>query len=140
MLGPAEETDGAIRFTAGSPLLRDDATKGTLKEGTAFSTGDAFLAWAWHSAAGQHLSFGINTPVTLGAGGTWDYDPHQFWNWYTGSDFYDFLAVYPAGKEISHTAATSESPQLPTSTTLWPQAAGARTRASGQWISRSSIF
>ena len=112
MLGPAEETDGAIRFTAGSPLLRDDATKGTLKEGTAFSTGDAFLAWAWHSAAGQHLSFGINTPVTLGAGGTWDYDPHQFWNWYTGSDFYDFLAVYPAGKEISHTAATSESPLL----------------------------
>ena len=112
MLGPAEETDGAIRFTAGSPLLRDDATKGTLKEGTAFSDGDAFLAWAWHSAAGQHLSFGINTPVTLGAGGTWDYDPHQFWNWYTGSDFYDFLAFYPADKSFSHSAATLQTPLL----------------------------
>lgn len=111
-LGPAEETDGAIRFTAGSPLLRDDATKGTLKEGTTFTQGDAFLAWAWHGAANQHFSFGTNQPVTLGAGGTWDYDPHQYWNWRTGSDYYDFLAIYPADADISHTAATSESPQL----------------------------
>ena len=101
-LGPAE-LDGEIRFTAGSPLLREDATKGTLKEGTTFTQGDAFLAWAWHGAANQHFSFGTNQPVTLGAGGTWDYDPHQYWNWRSGSDdYYDFLAVYPADSPISH--------------------------------------
>lgn len=111
-LGPAEEQSGEIRFTAGSPLLREDATKGTLKEGTTFSTGDAFLAWAWHGAASQHLSFGTTTPVTLGAGGTWDYDPHQYWNWRSGSDYYDFLAVYPADSPISHSPATSENPLL----------------------------
>lgn len=101
-LGPAE-LDGEIRFTAGSPLLREDATKGTLKEGTTFTQGDAFLAWAWHGAANQHFSFGTNQPVTLGAGGTWDYAPHQYWNWRSGSDdYYDFLAVYPADSPISH--------------------------------------
>lgn len=108
---PAPEQDGSIRFGAGSLLLNDDATKGIPKEGTTFSVGDAFVAWAWHAAANQHFSFGTTSPVTLGAEG-WDYDPHQYWNWGTGSDFYDFLAVYPAGKEISHTAATSESPLL----------------------------
>ncbi len=110
-LGPAE-LDGEIRFTAGSPLLREDATKGTLKEGTTFTQGDAFLAWAWHGAANQHFSFGTNQPVTLGAGGTWDYDPHQYWNWRSGSDYYDFLAVYPADSPISHSPATSENPLL----------------------------
>ena len=100
-LDPAQDGD-VIRFTAGSPLLRDDATKGTLKEGTTFTTGDAFLAWAWHGATNQHFSFGTNQPVTLGSGGTWDYDPHQYWNWRSGSDYYDFLAVYPADSPISH--------------------------------------
>ena len=111
-LGPAEQ-DGAIRFTAGSPLLREDATKGgTPKDGTTFTTNDAFLAWAWHDAANQHLSFGTTTAITLGANGTWDYAPHQFWNWRTGDDFYDFLGVYPAGKDISHTAATIQNKLL----------------------------
>ena len=111
-LGPAEDTGGAIRFTAGSPLLRDDATKGTLKEGSAFTVGDSFVAWAWHNAANHHLSFGSTTPITLGAGGVWDYAPHQYWDWYDGPDYYDFLAIYPSGKDISHTAASHNSPLL----------------------------
>ena len=110
-LDPAQDVN-VIRFTAGSPLLRDDATKGTLKEGTTFTPGDAFLAWAWHDAANQHLSFGTSTAITLGDGGTWDYAPHQFWNWRSGDDYYDFLAVYPAGKDISHTAATIQNKLL----------------------------
>ena len=104
------DPDGeAIRFTASSPLLREDATKGTPKEGTTFSVGDAFVAWSWHNATAEHLTYGLTTPITLGAGGTWDYDPHQFWNWRTGSDYYDFLAIYPAGKDISHTAPSPTS-------------------------------
>ena len=112
-LGPAEEQSGEIRFTAGSPLLREDATKsGTPKNGTTFTTGDSFLAWAWHSAASQDLSFGTNTPITLGSGGEWDYAPHQFWNWRTGPDYYDFLAVYPADADITHTPATIQNQLL----------------------------
>lgn len=108
-LDSAEE--GVISFSAGSPLLRDDATKGTLKEGTTFTTDDAFLVWAWHDAANQHLSFGTSTPVTFN-GTTWDYAPHQYWNWREGEDFYDFLAFFPAGKTISHSAATTQNKLL----------------------------
>lgn len=111
-LDPAVET-AEIRFDAGSMLLRDDATRtGTPKTGTAFDVNDAFVAWAWHYATQQHFSFGTQTPVTLGAGGLWDYAPHQFWNWQEGADFYDFLAIYPAGKPITHQAATLLQPNL----------------------------
>lgn len=106
---------GDISFTAGPALLRDDATKtGTLKTGNTFSTGDAFLAWAWHSAAQQHYSFGSTLPVTLGNNGLWDYSPHQFWNWRDGQDYYDFLAIYPASAsaDITHPVADLDHPNL----------------------------
>ena len=110
---PAPEHDGSISFGAGSLLLNDDATKsGTLKTGTTFSEGDSFIVWSWHGGTSEHLTYGASDPVTLGSNNVWDYAPHQYWNWRNGSDFYDFLAVYPAGKDISHTAATSDSPLL----------------------------
>ena len=112
---PAQIAGGSISFNAGSALLLDDAklTKtGTLKTGTSFTTGDAFIAWAWHFAAQQHFTFGATTPITLGSGGDWDYAPHQFWNWYEEDDHYDFLAIYPADKDITHTAATLSNPNL----------------------------
>ena len=104
---------GAVSFSAGSALLRDDATRGgILKTGTSFETNDTFVAWAWHSAAQQNLSFGTVTPVTLGAGGLWDYAPHQFWNWKGEGDYYDFLAIYPAGKPVTHPASTLAQPNV----------------------------
>lgn len=107
-----------IRFEAGSALLQDDAkrTKATLKTGTEFSPGDQFLAWAWHSAAQQNLSFGTDTPVTLSNTGLWDYEPHNFWNWQGSNDYYDFLAISPAGESehFSHQAATLSNPYLRT--------------------------
>lgn len=99
---PAPSNSKEISFSAGPALLQDGATKtGTLKTGTSFSTGDAFLAWAWHDAAHQFFSFGKTTPVTLESNGLWDYAPHQFWNWRGTGDFYDFLAVYPADADIT---------------------------------------
>lgn len=114
-LDPADE--GVISFSAGSALLRDDATKtGTLKTGTSFSAGDAFVAWAWHSDALQNITFGGTTPITLGNNGLWDYAPHQFWNWLTNNDLYDFMAIYPASRSSSytHTPATTQQPLLKT--------------------------
>ena len=103
----------SICFGAGSMLLLDDATKsGTLKTGTSFSTGDSFHVWAWHGAAQQNISFGTVTPVTLGAGGLWDYAPHQFWGWKGEGDYYDFLAIYPAGKPVTHPASTLAQPNV----------------------------
>jgi len=108
------DTDGtAIRFTAGSVLLRDDATKGgELKTGTEFAKGDKFRVWAWHSAVQQHLTFGTDQLVTLQDDGTWDYAPHLFWNWQEGTDYYDFLAVYPGDQGFTHPAPDPNSPTL----------------------------
>ena len=111
-LDPEEEAGGkAIGFSAGSPLLRDDVTKGTIIESTSFPDGSQLHVWAWHSAASQHLTFGGTTKVHL-SGGVWDYAPHQFWNWKTGDDYYDFLAVYPGNRNITHQAASVAQPQL----------------------------
>ncbi|MCR5408760.1 MAG: fimbrillin family protein, partial [Bacteroidales bacterium] len=94
-LGPAEP-DGEIRFTAGSPLLRDDATKsGTPKTGTAFSAGDQISVFAWHGAASELITFGTGTPVTLGNSGAWTYAPVKIWEWGGNSDYYDFMAIHP---------------------------------------------
>ncbi len=101
-----------IRFSAGTSLLLKDANQtksGTLITGTEFSTNSAFHAWAWHSAAQQHMTFGSTTPITLGSNGLWDYAPHLPWSWWdgpVGNDYYDFLAVYPADKAVTHSPAT----------------------------------
>ncbi len=115
---PAPEQDGSIRFGAGSLLLNDDATKsGTLKTGTTFSEGDSFIAWSWHGGTAEHLTYGATEPVKLGSNNVWDYAPHNFWNWHYGDDYYDFLAIYPADKAISHAAATLQNPLLKASVT-----------------------
>lgn len=88
-------SDGTpIGFSAGSALLRDDATKsGTLRTGTQFAVGDKFAVFGWHNAAGEFIF--DNQPVELKSSGYWEYNPTQAWDWRSGSDFYDFLAVYP---------------------------------------------
>ncbi len=108
---PVQNTGGSISFSAGSALLLDDAKQtksGTLKTGTSFSINDAFIAWGWHKGGLQDICFGSTTPITLGAGG-WDYAPHCFWNWHDGDDYYDFLDIYPAGKDITHTAPNPQA-------------------------------
>ena len=118
-LDPADE--GAISFSSRSSLLSDDATKtGTPKTGTAFSVGDAFLAWAWHDAAHQYIRFGTSSAVTLGSNGLWDYAPHQFWNWLGSGDFYDFLAIYPANADITPFEATLGNSNLKAIVTYVP--------------------
>ena len=112
-----------ICFGAGTALLQNDANptkSGTLKTGTAFSTDDAFLAWAWHDAANQYLRFGTSQAVTLGSNGLWDYAPHQFWNWQGAGDFYDFLAIYPADADISPFEATLGNSNLKATVTYVP--------------------
>lgn len=104
--GSLDTDHETIRFTVGSLLLRDDATKGTLKEGSEFTTGDSFLAWAWHSAAAQQFTFGTESKVTLGSNGLWDYAPHLPWNWKDGADSYDFLAIYPGNKPVMPSSPT----------------------------------
>ena len=112
-----------ICFGAGTALLQNDANptkSGTLKTGTAFSTDDAFLAWAWHDAANQYLRFGTSQAVTLGSNGSWDYAPHQFWNWMGVGDFYDFLAIYPADADITPFEATLGNSNLKAIVTYVP--------------------
>jgi len=88
-------SDGTpIGFAAGSALLRDDATKsGTLKTGTQFTTGDKIAVFGWHDAAGGFIF--NDQPVELKSSGRWEYAPVQPWEWGAGSDYYDFLAIYP---------------------------------------------
>ncbi len=110
-LDPAQDGGRAIGFSAGSTLLRDDATKGIPITGTEFPDGSQLHVWAWHNAGSQHLTFGSSTKVHL-SGGVWDYAPHQFWNWREGEDYYDFLAVYPGDRTVTHPVATVSQPQL----------------------------
>ena len=91
-LDPAEE--GIISFSAGSPLLRDDATRSSAIK-TTFVSPDAFAVYGWHKRDGS-LIFGNKATVTLGSNGAWTYPNLKQWEWDdTGTDYYDFLAVYP---------------------------------------------
>lgn len=91
--------EGAIGFRAGSALLLDDAqTKGgDIKDGTLFSIDDAFCVFGRrYGAASQTLIFD-GTTVTKELSG-WTYSPAKFWYWESAGNYYDFLAIYPAGK------------------------------------------
>lgn len=92
--GPASEQKG-ICFEAGSPLLMDDATKGTaVIDGTSFSSGAQLNVIGWH--LNSFITFGTTTPVTLGSSSHWSYSPLIGWLWGNSeTDYYDFLAVYP---------------------------------------------
>lgn len=96
-LGPDGETP--ISFTAGSALLRDDAkTKGgDIKEGTTFDIDDAFTVYGRrYSGLDQSLIFDGTTVTKKSTG--WEYSPARFWFWESTGNYYDFVAVYPAGK------------------------------------------
>ncbi len=97
-LDPAQEGN-AIRFTAGSALLRDDAkTKGgDIKDGTAFDIDDAFTVYGRrHGSLGESIVFNGETVTKESTG--WEYSPARFWFWESEGNYYDFVAVYPAGK------------------------------------------
>ncbi len=101
-LDPAQP-EAPISFSAGSLLLRDDATKADIKEGTSFSDGDSFSVFGMRtSGSTQTLIFGVSgeesgATVTLSSS-KWSYPNIRSWQWSSTSDYYDFVAVYPAGE------------------------------------------
>ena len=96
---------GEIRFEAGSALLRDDAnTKATTD--SFVSNDDTFSVFGEKvSGAGTHTEVFDGTTVShsyLEEGGivkknSWSYTPTKSWDWSSMSDYYDFVAVSPAG-------------------------------------------
>jgi hypothetical protein len=97
-----------ISFSAGTALLRDDATKGAPKEGPLFDTGDKISVYGWH-AGSQTLEFD-DQPVEY-ASGSWSYSPVHSWEWQAGEDYYDFLAIYRYQTAPPHPSAAT-SPRL----------------------------
>ncbi len=93
-----------ISFSAGSALLRDDATKGTLKDGPLFDNGDKISVFGWHAGT-QTLEFN-DQPVEYGAG-NWSYSPVRAWEWQAGEDYYDFLAIYRYQTAPPHPSAVT---------------------------------
>ncbi len=96
-------TEPMLSFGAeSSRLLRDEETKASIKEGSNFEEGDAFSVFGMlNNDDGQTLIFGDSseaqgTTVTL-TSGSWGYSPLRSWQWSNSSDYYDFIAVYPAG-------------------------------------------
>ena len=83
----------AIRFTAGSTLLRDDvpSTKfGDLVSGTTFQSGSSFLLYGRRNT--DALIFNARE-ISL-SGSIWQYPNPEHWDWSSASDYYDFLALY----------------------------------------------
>ncbi len=95
---PAPEQDNPIQFQAGagSLLLNDDVTKSSVVK-SSFAAGDAFTVYGWHKRNEDLIFSGNKATVTLGNNGTWTYPNIKQWEWDdTGTDYYDFLAIYPA--------------------------------------------
>lgn len=98
------ETDPEeIRFQAGSTLLRKDAgTKATTEEFT--SNEDTFVVFGERvtPANAHNLVFDdvtVRHQYSAQDGiDVWDYTPHRFWDWESIADYYDFVAVSPAGQ------------------------------------------
>lgn len=90
--------DKIIGFSAGSRLLRDDATKGgTPKDGTTFSNGDSFFVYGTKvvSEARQQVFSGDEVSFD---GTDWSYTPLRFWD--SNASRYDFIAFSgPASNE-----------------------------------------
>lgn len=103
------QTDSeAICFSAGSALLRDDApvSKATLSE--SFVEGNTFAVFGNRVISGvQTTVFGGTNGVTVtltnhddnpGTPPVWTYSPVKLWYWESSGDWYDFIAVSPAGE------------------------------------------
>lgn len=100
VLEPAAEGT-PIAFSAGSPLLRDDATtKSTIESFT--KNGESFVVFGEKVTASETHSTVFNG-VTVShtyqqnVKDEWGYTTPRFWAWTSQSDRYDFVAVYPAG-------------------------------------------
>lgn len=84
-----------ISFEAGPlMLIEEDATKAILKEGTEFAVNDVISVYGRHHSTSVDDNIFTGVSVTKGASG-WTYSPTQSWAWESGSDYYDFIAVYP---------------------------------------------
>ena len=87
-LNPAEE--GTISFSAGSPLLRDDATKSGTDLKTAFAVNDYFYVYGTKTvSATRQVVFNGQSVSLKGTG--WEYSPLRFWD--SNATQYDFLAI-----------------------------------------------
>ncbi len=99
---PASEHGNAIRFEAGSLLLDDNATsKGTPVEGTEYPAGSTFTVFGSHYSGGSETEVFSGETVTKQAAGYLTYDNPKLWIWKVPGDYYDFVAVNPAGKGTS---------------------------------------
>lgn len=108
---PASEHGNAIRFEAGSSLLLDDApsSKATLTDD--FTDGSTFAVFGDRVVSDDHfVVFGGTNGVTVTSSDhdsnpatplEWSYSPTRFWYWTSNSDWYDFVAVSPAGAGTS---------------------------------------
>ena len=104
--GSLDTAREAIRFSAGSTLLLDDATKATLSD--EFRSEDTFTVFGDRVVSGEKTAvFGTDSEpfgVTVTASGNplaWNYSPDfplRSWLWESTGDWYDFAAVSPAGK------------------------------------------
>lgn len=94
-LDPAQDRGAEIGFSAGSTLLRDDATKAdAIKEGTSFTPDvDAIKVFGIRNNGETDETVFDNQTVELLTSG-WHYSPPKSWNW-SGTSYYDFVAVYP---------------------------------------------
>lgn len=103
-LDPAEE--GVISFTAGSPLLRDDATKAGVPK-DAFGNGDSFFVWGAETISQSHLPIFTGQSVSYN-GTVWSYSPIRFWD--SNASQYDFLALSGPSSASSVTCTPSSLP------------------------------
>ena len=99
---------GEISFGAGSLLLNDDApsTKAVLTDD--FADGNTFAVFGERVISGEKTTvFGGTNGVTVTADDddnnpqtplVWSYSPARLWYWESTGDWYDFIAVSPAGE------------------------------------------
>jgi|GEM_PF-1153208 len=96
------ETDGMIRFTAGSPLLREDAirTKSGENLKTAFAVNDNFYVYGTKVVSSTRYTVFNGQSVGLTSLGAnvldplddvWEYSPLRFWD--SNASQYDFVAI-----------------------------------------------
>ena len=109
---PAPATGEAIGFSAGSALLLDDAkTKATTD--SFVSDDDTFAVFGEMVSSGEPNVVFNGTTVNhsyeeecgIVTEDTWSYTPLKTWIWTSMSDYYDFVAVSPAGIGTTKEAA-----------------------------------
>ncbi len=105
--GQASEEE-PVAFQAVALRLGETPTKAELKD--AFTEGDTFSVYSEHTTADAKTLFLDNVTVTRQPD-EWTYAPIKSWIWNSRSDYYDFVATYPAGRasKISGTSSLATS-------------------------------